>query len=201
MPNHCTNYLQITGDDKEVMRFHDAIIKGEIQEHEQFRILDNLFPTPEELKNTPKGSYSESDKQKTMEEQNKTNTKKFGYKDWYEWNCANYGSKWTDFDGVINTYEAGLLDVVFVSAWSPIIQGMVHVSKEFPTLNFILTYEEGGMQFLGGAGIKNGKIVGEIEGEYPSMTVEQSENEDYDAHYEKVSEVVSGIAKELETVF
>ena len=88
-----------------------------------------------------------------------------------------------------------------MSAWSPIIQGMVHVSKEFPTLNFILTYEEGGMQFLGGAGIKNGKIVGEIEGEYPSMTVEQSENEDYDAHYEKVSEVVSGIAKELETVF
>jgi hypothetical protein len=199
MPNHCTNYLQITGDDKEVMRFHDAIIKGEIQEHEQFRILDNLFPTPEELKNTPKGSYGESDKQKTMEEQNKTNIKKFGYKDWYDWNCANYGSKWTDFDGVIDTYEAGLLEVVFVSAWSPIIQGMVHVSKEFPTLNFILTYEEGGMAFLGGAGIKNGEIVGEIEGEYPSMSGE--DDEDYDAHYEKVSEVVNGITKELETVF
>jgi hypothetical protein len=198
MPNHCTNYLTVTGDDKEVMRFHDAIIKGEIQEHEQFRILDNLFPTPENLKNTPSGSFA-SDEQKKVDEKNKSNTAKFGYKDWYDWNCANYGSKWSDYDGVINTYEAGLLDVVFVSAWSPIIQGMVHVSKEFPTLNFILTYEEGGMAFLGGAGIKNGEIVGEIEGEYPSMSGE--DDEDYDAHYEKVSEVVGGIAKELETVF
>jgi Ferredoxin-like domain in Api92-like protein len=198
MPNHCTNYLTVTGDDKEIMRFHDAIIKGEIQEHEQFRILDNLFPTPENLKNTPSGSFA-SDEQKTVDEKNKSNIAKFGYKDWYDWNCANYGSKWSDFDGVINTYEAGLLDVVFVSAWSPIIQGMVHVSKEFPTLNFILTYEEGGMAFLGGAGIKNGEIVGEIEGEYPSMSGE--DDEDYDAHYEKVSEVVGGIAKELETVF
>jgi len=198
MPNLCSNYLQVTGDDKEVMRFHDAITKGEMQDYEQFRILDNLLPTPKELQDTPKGSFGESDKQKTMEQQNEANIAKFGYKDWYDWNCANYGSKWSDYEGVINTYEAGLLDVVFMSAWSPIIQGMVNVSKEFPTLNFILTYEEGGMGFMGGSAIKAGVLLNNIEGEYPSMS---GDDDDYDAQYEKVVEELDEITKVLVQAF
>jgi hypothetical protein len=198
MPNLCSNYLQVTGDDKEVMRFHDAITKGEMQDYEQFRILDNLLPTPKELQDTPKGSFGESDKQKTMEQQNEANIAKFGYKDWYDWNCANYGSKWSDYEGVINTYEAGLLDVVFMSAWSPIIQGMVHVSREFPKLNFILTYEECGMGFMGGSAIKAGVLLNDIEGEYPNMS---GEDDDYDAHYEKIKKELDEITKVLGQAF
>lgn len=198
MPNLCTNNLRVTGDDKEVMRFHDAITKGEMEDHEQFRILDNLLPTPEELRNTPKGSFGESDKQKTMEQQNEANIAKFGHKDWYDWNCANYGSKWSDYDGVINTYEAGLLDVVFMSAWSPITLGIMNVSKEFPTLNFVLTYEEGGMAFLGGSAIKAGVLLNDIEGEYPNMS---GEDDDYDAHYEKVVGELDEITKVLVQAF
>jgi hypothetical protein len=198
MPNLCSNYLQVTGDDKEVMRFHDAITKGEMKDYEQFRILDNLLPTPEELQNTPKGSFGESDKQKTMEQQNEANIAKFGYKDWYDWNCANYGSKWSDYEGVINTYEAGLLDVVFMSAWSPIIQGIVNVSREFPTLNFILTYEEGGMGFMGGSAIKAGVLLNNIECEYPSMS---GDDDDYDAQYEKVVGELDEITKVLVQAF
>ena len=198
MPNLCTNNLLVTGDQKEVKRFHDAITKGEMKDYEQFRILDNLLPTPKELQDTPKGSFGESDKQKTMEEQNKANIAKFGYKDWYDWNCANYGSKWSDYDGVINTYEAGLLDVVFMSAWSPITQGIIHVSREFPKLNFILTYEEGGMAFLGGMAIKAGELLSDIEGEYPSMS---SEDDDYDAQYEKITDQLDEITKVLVQAF
>jgi hypothetical protein len=198
MPNLCSNYLQVTGDDKEVMRFYDAITKGEMKDYEQFRILDNLLPTPKELQDTPKGSFGESDKQKTMEQQNEANIAKFGYKDWYDWNCANYGSKWSDYEGVINTYEAGLLDVVFMSAWSPIIQGIVHVSREFPKLNFILTYEEGGMGFMGGSAIKAGVLLNNIEGEYPSMS---GDDDDYDAQYEKVVGELDEITKVLVQAF
>ena len=199
MPNLCSNYLQVTGDDKEVMRFHDAITKGEMQDYEQFRILDNLLPTPEELQNTPKGSFGESDKQKTMEQQNEANIAKFGYKDWYDWNCANYGSKWSDYEGVINTYEAGLLDVVFMSAWSPIIQGMVHVSREFPKLNFILTYEEGGMGFMGGVAIRDGEILSSVEGEYPYIECET--NDDYEEMHERVETVIDLMQGQLEQAF
>jgi hypothetical protein len=202
MPNHCTNYLRVSGHASEVKRFHDAITQaGDKQDHEDFRILDNLFPTPKELSETPKGSFGEgSEKQIEMEAKNKANLEKFGSPDWYHWNCKNYGSKWSDFDGCLNEYSGGLLKVVFMSAWSPIVEGIRNVSKQFPTLDFILTYEEGGMAFLGGAGIKNGEIVGEIEGEYPSMG-DDCDDDDYEAHYEKVTDLVVGIEKALETVF
>ena len=198
MPNLCTNNLLVTGDQKEVKRFHDAITKGEMKDYEQFRILDNLLPTPKELQDTPKGSFGESDKQKQKEEQNKANIAKFGYADWYDWNCANYGSKWSDYEGVINDYKAGSLDVVFMSAWSPITQGIIHVSKQFPKLNFLLTYEEGGMAFLGGSAIKAGELLNDIEGEYPSMS---SEDDDYDAQYEKITDQLDEITKVLVQAF
>lgn len=198
MPNLCTNNLLVTGDEKEVKRFHDAITKGEMKDYEQFRILDNLLPTPKELQDTPKGSFGESDKQKQKEEQNKANIAKFGYADWYDWNCANYGSKWSDYEGVINDYKAGSLDVVFMSAWSPITQGIIHVSKQFPKLNFLLTYEEGGMAFLGGSAIKAGELLNDIEGEYPSMS---SEDDDYDAQYEKITDQLDEITKVLVQAF
>ena len=198
MPNLCTNNLLVTGDEKEVKRFHNAITKGEMKDYEQFRILDNLLPTPKELQDTPKGSFGESDKQKQKEEQNKANIAKFGYADWYDWNCANYGSKWSDYEGVINDYKAGSLDVVFMSAWSPITQGIIHVSKQFPKLNFLLTYEEGGMAFLGGSAIKAGELLNDIEGEYPSMS---SEDDDYDAQYEKITDQLDEITKVLVQAF
>jgi hypothetical protein len=163
MPNYCTNNLHVSGDATEVKRFHEAIIKGERKEYNQFSILDNLLPSPE------------------------------NNKDWYEWNCKNYGSKWQDFDGVFNIVTDTEIHATFMSAWSPVGEGIRNVSKQFPTLDFILTYDEGGMAFLGGFAIRNGEFVVEIEGKYPSMTDAQQENEEYDEFYDQVSEVVDSI--------
>ena len=190
MPNYCTNNLTVTGDAKEIKRFHEAITAGELQAHENFRILDNLFPTPKELKDTIKGYYGEgTEEQIKQEEMNKANLKKFGSPDWYEWNCKNYGSKWSDFDGVFGQVSDNEINATFMSAWSPIGEGIRNVSKQFPTLDFILSYDEGGMAFCGGYAFRNGEIFADIEGEYPSMTKEQSENEEYDEFYEQVSQV------------
>ena len=190
MPNYCTNNLTVTGDAKEIKRFHEAITAGELQAHEHFRILDNLFPTPKELKDTTKGYYGEgTEKQIKQEEMNKANIKKFGSPDWYEWNCKNYGSKWSEFDGVFGQVSDNEINATFMSAWSPIGEGIRNVSKQFPTLDFVLSYDEGGMAFCGGYAFRNGEIFADIEGEYPSMTVEQSENGEYDEFYEQVSQV------------
>ena len=190
MPNYCTNNLTVTGDAKEIKRFHEAITAGELQAHENFRILDNLFPTPKELKDTTKGYYGEgTEKQIKQEEMNKANLKKFGSPDWYEWNCKNYGSKWSDFDGVFGQVSDNEINATFMSAWSPIGEGIRNVSKQFPTLDFVLSYDEGGMAFCGGYAFRNGEIFADIEGEYPSMTKEQLENEEYDEFYEQVSQV------------
>ena len=194
MPNYCTNNLTVTGDAKEIKRFHEAITAGELQAHEHFRILDNLFPTPKELKDTTKGYYGEgTEKQIKQEEMNKANLKKFGSPDWYEWNCKNYGSKWSDFDGVFGQVSDNEINATFMSAWSPIGEGIRNVSKQFPTLDFVLSYDEGGMAFCGGYAFRNGEIFADIEGVYPSMTVEQSENEEYDEFYEQVSQVTQAI--------
>ena len=194
MPNYCTNNLTVTGDAKEIKRFHEAITAGELQDHEDFHILDNLFPTPKELKDTTKGYYGEgTEKQLQMEAMQKANLEKFGAPDWYEWNCKNYGSKWSDFDGVIGQVSDNEINLTFMSAWSPIGEGIRNVSKQFPTLDFVLSYDEGGMAFCGGYAFRNGEIMADIEGEYPSMTVEQSENEEYDEFYEQVSQVTQEI--------
>ena len=199
MPNYCTNYLKVSGDAKEIKRFHEAIIKtgddlAPSEMHNQFSILGNLFPTPTELTETPKGSFGEgSEKQIKMEEMQKANIKKFGAPDWYEWNCKNYGSKWTDFDGVFGNITTTELNASFMTAWSPIGEGIRNVSKQFPTLDFVLTYDEGGMAFCGGYAIRNGEFITEIEGEYPSMTEEQSKNEEYDGFYEQVLMIVEAI--------
>jgi hypothetical protein len=199
MPNYCTNKLRVSGEISEVKRFRDAITKGEMKEYEQFRILDNLLPTPEELSNTPKGSFGESDKQKTMEEQNQANITKFGYKDWYDWNCANYGSKWSDFDGVINLDSEGHLELAFMTAWSPIVQGVIHISKQFPTTDFLLTYEEGGMGFMGGVAVRDGELLNSVEGEYPYM--ECDSDDDYEEMYERVETVMDLMQGQLEEAF
>ena len=193
MPNHCTNHLTVSGDAKEIKRFHEAITAGERQDHEQFRILDNLFPTPQELRETVKGFSANGGQNPENAEKQKANMEKFGVPDWYEWNCKNYGSKWSDYDGVFGQVSDNEINMVFVSAWSPIGEGIRNVSKQFPTLDFVLSYDEGGMAFCGGYAFRNGEIFADIEGEYPSMTVEQSENEEYDEFYEQVSTVVQMI--------
>ena len=193
MPNHCTNHLTVSGDAKEIKRFHEAITAGERQDHEQFRILDNLFPTPQELRETVKGFSANGGQNPENAEKQKANMEKFGVPDWYEWNCKNYGSKWSDYDGVFGQVSDNEINMVFVSAWSPIGEGIRNVSEQFPTLDFILAYDEGGMAFCGGYAIRNGEIIADLEGEYPSMTEEQSENEEYDEFYEQVSTVVQMI--------
>ena len=200
MPNHCTNHLTVSGDAKEIKRFHEAITAGERQDHEQFRILDNLFPTPQELRETVKGFSANGGQNPENAEKQKANMEKFGVPDWYEWNCKNYGSKWSDFDGVFGQVSDNEINMVFVSAWSPIGEGIRNVSEQFPTLDFILAYDEGGMAFCGGYAIRNGEIIADLEGEYPSMTVEQSENEEYDEFYEQVSTVVQMIENQCKEV-
>lgn len=193
MPNHCTNHLQVSGDIDEVKRFRHAITQGELQEHEHFRILDNLLPTPDELKNTPSGSFSDEN-QKIVNEQNESNIAKFGYKDWYDWNCANYGSKWSDYEGVIERDDAGELDLCFVSAWSPVIQGIVRVSSQFPTLEFVLTYDEGGMAFMGACAIQDGELRVHLEEDYPSMTEDESNGDRYEQFYDRVLAVLKDMS-------
>lgn len=76
--------------------------------------------------------------------------KKFGADNWYDWNCANYGTKWdVNVDDFQETETE--LTYMFDTAWSPPVEWLGTICQMFPKLEFTLDYEESGSGFQGQA--------------------------------------------------
>jgi hypothetical protein len=84
-------------------------------------LLQAFHPCPEDLLDTVAGSMGHNTpEQLALEAKEQANIEKYGYKNWYDWKVANWGTKWDigadgfeaqdDDDGLILTFE---------SAWSP----------------------------------------------------------------------------------
>ena len=204
MPNHCNNYITIKGEDKEVIRFL-VTITNDVPEGEQFAIMNNLYPCPKELE-LDMSPFRGSDKESELKELYERNEAKYGYKDWYDWNIANWGSKWGDYTGRINWngkvddhYEVRLS---FTTAWSPITEGITHISSQFPTLQFLYTFEEGGMGFIGGVAIQNGEQLTDLATDYPYVTdCDDDGFLDTDKQEEQIDAVINDINKQLQGAF
>lgn len=216
MPNHCTNNLTIKGDTAEVVRFRKEITKpveGRKSSYSEFAILHNLYPCPPELEKTPSILYVNDDEaSKQQEKLYEANIKKFGSPHAYDWKCEKWGTKWGDYDGHIvcdmeTQYDGTLyMSLEFLSAWSPPTAGIEYVSLLFPTLEFVLTYEEGGMGFIGGVSIKNGETLGERWAEYPQYEYKEDMTDDqrddmYDKQNDKLLSLMNEITQELEGSF
>ena len=77
--------------------------------------------------------------------------KKTGAKNWYDWCCQNWGTKWGayDVDFTPHTKRGALLS--FRSAWSPPADQVFQaLSEKFPDLTFEIEYFEGGAAYCGG---------------------------------------------------
>lgn len=136
MPNWCNNSITLYHEDP-------AMIDRAMNSN---GLLMEFLPTPQELIDTVSGWPSE-DERAAHEAQQASNIEKYGYKDWYDWNIANWGTKWDfeleskDRDGP-NTMTAS-----FDSAWSPPITAYEALLE----LGFEITayYYEPGMCFVG----------------------------------------------------
>lgn len=127
MPNWCNNTLKVTHSDPAALeKFRDAWNSG--------AVFQTLLPCPQELIDTMAGSYGESqDKSKQYEKElhavrENLNVKYFGYKNWYDYCVAEWGTKWdvgynpdVDNTATIEEDEDGnkFVHVDFDSAWSP----------------------------------------------------------------------------------
>ena len=87
----------------------------------------------------------------------KYNLETYGAKNWYDWCCKNWGTKW-DIDGTGDRHGDEHASYSFDSAWSPPIEAFVKISEDFPGLSFDLEYFEGGNCFMGRVEIRNGEI-------------------------------------------
>ena len=141
MPNWCSNTLHISGDDDKVKSFFNNGIQNGLWK------MSLYFPMPKELEETTAPS----------KENNEDLIKRFGYDNWYDWRCANYGTKW---DADSENY--GDDHVYFETAWSPPLPWLEKVAKDYPELTFRLDYSEEGMQFGGTC------VALHIDGEFAS---------------------------------
>ena len=80
---------------------------------------------------------------------------------WYEWQCANWGTKWKGGIYFVEHAQPDALTINFNSAWSPPEAWVEKASRHYPDLHFHLLYEEPGMDFGGYFIADNGVTEGE----------------------------------------
>lgn len=165
MPNWCSNELHIFGEPEEIKHFMEAnkglpakyeLKKWEIEHGYTYptepRFCFNaLVPTPQEVLSF--GYDGHNKRAKIIEEQGEDAAK--GLIDGYNWNIANWGTKWDIYSDNLSLencgWEEGLTEFIlgFDTAWSPPIMWLATVAPIFPKLRFEMHYEEPGCFFAG----------------------------------------------------
>lgn len=141
MPNWCNNTLELQHDDPVMIERAARAIKAD-------KFFSEFCPCPQELTRTTSGFFRNgTPEQEELERTQKANIEKYGYADWYDWNCANWGTKWEVCEAYCDLREENLLTASYDTAWSPPI-AFYNTLKE---LGFIVRafYYEPGMAFCG----------------------------------------------------
>lgn len=174
MPNWCSQNLTVQGDNAELNRFvTDTTKMGD--DGDFFVSFNHLVPCPTELTDTMAGSYGDEEKQKELEKQQAENVRKYGFKDWYDWANAVWGTKWgaCDIYQNIETPSDNILYYSFQSAWSPASGLLNGISMLYPTLTFGMWFTEESNDFAGWQVFKNGEVVQEYEIDPQSPSTEE----------------------------
>lgn len=141
MPNWCNNNLTLRhSDSKMIDRAYSAIDKGQF--------LNEFIPVPQALRDTIAGYPPESERE-AHEAQQRDNLANHGYKDWYEFCLAEWGTKWDvgGDDARIRRVDANTIEVSFESAWSPPVDAYAKlIAMGFEIKAY---YDESGMAFCG----------------------------------------------------
>jgi hypothetical protein len=118
-------------------------------------LLMEFLPTPQELLDTVSGSMPHGPERDAHKAQMALNFEKYGAKDWYDWNTANWGTKWDFALDCVENPDPNTVTASFDSAWSPPIEAY----NKLMELGFEIEafYYEPGMQFVG-------KVWGDADG-------------------------------------
>ena len=137
MPNWCSNGITLRHADPAMI---DRVVRG------QEGLLMEFLPTPQALTETVAGFMGE-DKRAAHEAQQAANIEKYGFKDWYDWNVANWGTKWDFALENVERQDANTVTAAFESAWGPptgAYERLMEMGFEIEAF-----YYEPGMAFVG----------------------------------------------------
>lgn len=153
MPNWVYNEVRIAGD-RGLLEEVRVFLRGDEGEFD----FNKLIPEPKELlqfdsplgrdevikyvathislKNAP---FPESDLEEAK--QALSNVRKYGARDWYDWRCDHWGTKWNTANAY-SDFVNGELVYHFETAWSlaePILQALFN---KYPNLEFVWEFHE-----------------------------------------------------------
>ena len=165
MPNWCYNRVYVYGEEESMNDFVTSITHT-VTDDEGKSVTDHdlslLFPIPEELRidDVWFSSDNATPEHLVLLEKYEANMAKYGYKTWYDWCVANWGTKWSPNIHSIG-HDGNRLTILCDSAWSPPTGLLTKASKEYPSLVFVDTYSEEGMEFWGCDVFRAGEIIAE----------------------------------------
>jgi len=114
MPNWASNQLTLSHTDPKMIK---RAIKGFLDN----KLLNEFIPVPEDLHIMSGSHGAGTPEQKELEAQQAANLAKYGYKDWYDYSVAEWGTKWDvgGEDDQITELSDEQVIFSFESAWSP----------------------------------------------------------------------------------
>jgi hypothetical protein len=85
--------------------------------------------------------------------------RKYGAGDWYEWCNKYWGTKWdrSEYQVIDERYDNGEFEAFFMTAWSPPVEILKVISKDYD-VTIIDHFEEEGYQSAGHLEFKNGEM-------------------------------------------
>ncbi len=138
MPNWCTNKLEIRGDSDS-----DALIRVELAGDNGIVDFSKVIPVHPDLQ-----------RQGLTDVQKAANKRKYGYNDWYDFCCKEWGTKWNASEMSVGSDGS----ISFQTAWSPPIPVIKVLSRKYPRTSFRIKYADEGGGFIGYSDVVNGEV-------------------------------------------
>jgi len=139
MPNWCNNHISITHADPAMI---DKIVEGQDK-----GILQTIMPCPVELLDDDMTTWSHGPEQAVRDKKKAELKAKFGHESWYDWNIANWGTKWDLCEPHVTRINPNTVEITCDTAWSPPIAAYECITGQ--GYEVVAHYYEPGMCFAG----------------------------------------------------
>jgi len=152
MPNWCANSLKLVATTAESEKKLAEIVQELARAKtagESAGIFNLIKPVPEALLITA-GSFGDTVEQAALKKAEQENLKTYGYKHWYDYCIAEWGTKWdmnNQYEDEPYTIEGNRVTMVFDTAWSPPME--IYYALEEMGFEVEATYVEQGMGYIG----------------------------------------------------
>lgn len=191
MPNFVHHTLTITGPEVVLDRFMaDCCTEGQGLDFEK------IIPQPESvLQDIERCSSHFNSVHGTGDLSPVATPEELKFPGWYEWRCANWGTKWNCYSVVVRNAEG--IEIDFDTAWGVPVPILRALAERFPTLRMEGSFREEYCHFAGNIHISKGEVefedtTAEARAEWDRV-MREMERESVDRFYADVLKFVAGV--------